>query len=86
VIANKFIDFNNKALYGLAYELLDVYRWGTDNIVPVAPKNLSQEVMEDVQGKKIVMRNGWDTRSSFLLLNYKDEGESGLLSEGWYSG
>jgi hypothetical protein len=79
VIANKFIDFNNKALYGLAYELLDVYRWGTDNIVPVAPKNLSQEVMEDVQGKKIVMRNGWDTRSSFLLLNYKDEGESGLL-------
>ena len=35
--------------------------------------------MEDVQGKKIVMRNGWSPTSSFLLINYKDEGESGLL-------
>ena len=79
VIANKFIDFNNKSATGLAYELLDCYRWGNDNIAPVMPKNLSQEVMEDVQGKKIVMRNGWEPKSSFLLLNYKDEGESGLI-------
>lgn len=79
VIANKFIDFNNKAATGLAYELLDACRWGTDNIAPVIPKSLSQEVMEDVQGKKIVMRNGWEPNSSFLLLNYKDEGESGLI-------
>lgn len=79
VIANKFINFNNKAATGLAYELLDCYRWGNDKIVPVMPENLSQEVMEDVQGKKIVMRNGWDPSSSFLLLNYKDEGESGLI-------
>jgi hypothetical protein len=79
VIANKFIDFNNKAATGLAYELLDCYRLGTDKIDPVMPRNLSQEVMEDVQGKKIVMRNGWDPKSSFLFLNYKDEGESGLI-------
>jgi hypothetical protein len=58
VIANKFIDFNNKASTGLAYELLDCYRLGTDKIDPVMPRNLSQEVMEDVQGKKIVMKNG----------------------------
>lgn len=79
VIANKFIDFNSKAATGLAYELLDAYKWGTDKINPEMPKSLSQEVMEDVQGKKIVMRSGWDPKSSFLLLNYKDEGESGLI-------
>jgi hypothetical protein len=79
IIANKFIDFNNNAATGLAYELLDCYRFGTDKILPVKPTNLSQEVMEDAQGKKIVMRNGWEPTSSFLLLNYKDEGESGLI-------
>lgn len=79
VIANKYINFSNRAATGLAYELLDCYRWGNDRIEPVKPVNLSQEVMEDAQGKKIVMRNGWDPSSSYLLLNYKDEGESGLL-------
>ena len=79
VIANKFLNFNNIAATSLAYELLDCYRWGNDRIIPEKPANLSQEVMEDVQGKKIVMRNGWEPGSSFLLLNYKDEGESGQL-------
>jgi len=79
VIANKYINFSNKAATSLAYELLDCYRWGNDKIMPVMPKNLSQEVMEDAQGKKIVMRDGWDSKSTFLLVNYKDEGESGLI-------
>jgi hypothetical protein len=79
VIAEKFIDFSNRSATGLAYTLLDCYRWGTDKIVPAMPENLSCEVMEDAQGKKIVMRNGWEPNSSFLLLNYKDEGESGLI-------
>lgn len=79
VIANKFLNFNNKSATSLAYELLDCYRWGNDGIIPEKPENLSQEVMEDVQGKKIVMRNGWEPGSSFLLLNYRDEGESGQL-------
>ncbi len=34
--------------------------------------------MEDVQGKKIVFRNGWDPKSTYLLLNYRDEGDGGL--------
>jgi hypothetical protein len=34
--------------------------------------------MEDVQGKKIVFRNGWDKRATYLLLNYRDEGDGGL--------
>ncbi|MFN8241967.1 MAG: hypothetical protein U0X39_14600, partial [Bacteroidales bacterium] len=75
----KFLNLSNKAATGLAYELLDAYRLGNDKIDPVAPTLLSTEVMEDVQGKKIVFRDGWTPASSFMLLNYKDEGESGLL-------
>ncbi|MBW1802492.1 MAG: hypothetical protein JRJ85_17390, partial [Deltaproteobacteria bacterium] len=47
-------------------------------IKPQSPDNLSGEVMEDVQGKKIVFRSGWDENASYLLLNYRDEGDGGL--------
>ncbi|MGB7294426.1 MAG: hypothetical protein WBC70_02470, partial [Candidatus Aminicenantales bacterium] len=77
-IGRKFIDFNNPRNIGLAYMLLDACRWGADGLEPVPPSSLSGEVMEDVQGKKIVFRNGWDPRSTYLLLNYRDEGDGGL--------
>jgi len=78
VIARKFIDFNNPTNVGLGSYFLDCYLWGSDSIPAVQPKSLSQEVMEDVQGKKIVFRNGWDKGSTYLLLNYRDEGDGGL--------
>ncbi|MFC1502725.1 hypothetical protein ACFL6A_04875, partial [bacterium] len=78
-IANKFIDFEKIQNTGLAYLLLDCYRYGEDSIDPVTPTTLSKEVMEDVQGKKIVFRNGWDPSSTYLLLNYRDEGDGGLI-------
>ena len=78
-IANKFIDFNNVTNTGLAFLFLDCYRYGTDNIMPKEPTQLSGEVMEDVQGKKIVFRNGWQPNSTYMLLNYKDEGDGGLV-------
>ena len=34
--------------------------------------------MEDVQGKKIVFRSGWKPEDTYLLLNYRDEGDGGL--------
>jgi len=77
-IARKFIDFENPTNVGLGYILLDCYRWGGDGILAHSPKTLSKEVMEDVQGKKIVFRNGWDNQSTYLLLNYRDEGDGGL--------
>jgi hypothetical protein len=77
-IARKFIDFQNFKNIGLAYMLLDGYRWGADGLESVPPSTLSGEVMEDVLGKKIVFRNGWDPRSTYLLLNYRDEGDGGL--------
>ena len=78
-IANQFIDFNDIANTGLAYLLLDCYRYGTDNLTVEMPNELSAEVMEDVQGKKIVFRNGWESQSTYMLLNYRDEGDGGLI-------
>lgn len=79
VIARKFIDFDEPATnVGLGYILMDCYRWGVDGISAQPPKTLSKEVMEDVQGKKIVFRNGWDDSSTYMLLNYRDEGDGGL--------
>ncbi|MFC2097058.1 hypothetical protein ACFLSI_01865 [Bacteroidota bacterium] len=79
IIANKFIDFDNIQNIGLAFLFLDCYRYGTDKLISQVPKELSEEVMEDVQGKKIVFRTGWDKKSSYMLLNYRDEGDGGLL-------
>ncbi len=77
-ISHKFIDFSNPANVGLGLILLDCYLWGSDKIQVSAPKVLSEEVMEDVQGKKIVFRNGWNSSATYLLLNYRDEGDGGL--------
>jgi len=77
-IAARFLDVKNPTSVGLGYFLLDAYRAGRDDIAPVEPTRLSAEVMEDVQGKKIVFRNGWKPESSYLLLNYRDEGDSGM--------
>lgn len=79
VIANKFLDFSKIQNTGLAFLLLDCYRYGTDKLKPKEPIELSEEVMEDVQGKKIVFRTGWDENASYMLLNYRDEGDGGLL-------
>jgi len=77
-IARKYIDFKNPTSVGLGYMLLDCARWGSDAVAPVLPFALSQEVMDDVQGKKIVFRNGWTPEATYLLLNYRDEGDGGL--------
>ena len=79
VIAEKFIDFSAPdRSAGLGYMFLDCYRWADDSIPVISPETLSREVMEDAVGKKIVLRNGWDRQSTYLLLNYRDEGDGGL--------
>jgi hypothetical protein len=77
-IARKFIDFDNPTNVGLGYIFLDCHLWASDDIQARPPESLSNEVMEDIVGKKIVFRNGWDNRSTYLLLNYRDEGDGGL--------
>jgi hypothetical protein len=78
VIASRFVDFKNQANVGLGAMLLDCYRFGSDDVRPAPPVTLSGEVMEDIVGKKIVFRDGWSPESTYLLLNYRDEGDGGL--------
>ena len=79
IIAQKFVDFDQIQNTGLAYMLLDCYRFGIDDLQAEQPTELSEEVMEDMVGKKIVFRNGWESTSTYLLLNYRDEGDGGLI-------
>ena len=64
---------------GAGSAFTDAFRWADDSIVPQKPVSTSREVLDDVVGKKVVFRNGWERSSTFLLLNYRDEGEGGKL-------
>ncbi len=63
-----------------AYHLADACRWCTETISPRSPAWGSREVLDDVVGKKVVFRSGWDSAASYMLLNYRDEGEGGYLA------
>ncbi len=78
VMARRFVDFNAPTSVGLGYMFMDIVRWGTDAVAPSPPADSSREVLEDVQGKKIVFRDGWAPESSYLLWTYRDEGDGGL--------
>jgi hypothetical protein len=77
-IAAQFVDLSKPTSAGLGVMLLDAYRFGTDAVKAAVPPAASMEVMEDVVGKKIVFRNGRSSLSSYMLLNYRDEGDGGL--------
>jgi hypothetical protein len=59
--------------------LSDAYRWADFGVDAQAPVTGSQEVLDDVVGKKVVFRNGWDTSGTYLLYNYRDIGDGGWL-------
>ncbi len=64
---------------GVGSAFTDAHRWTDDSIKPQAPSSTSQDVLEDIVGKKVVFRDGWDRTSTMMLLNYRDEGDGGLL-------
>ena len=64
---------------GDGMNLLDAYRWSVEGAAE-APPAVSEEVMEDLVGKKIVFRDGWDDDANYLLLNYRDEGPYALMA------
>ena len=64
---------------GIGSEWTDAFRWADDSIPASPPSTGSTEALEDLVGKKIVFRSGWDPASSMLLLNYRDEGDGGRL-------
>ncbi len=64
---------------GDAYYLCDAHRWTDEQLTARPPEGGSEEVLEDLIGKKVVFRNGWDPASTYMLLNYRDEGDGGWL-------
>ena len=62
---------------GIGSAFADAHRWADDSIVAKPPADLSRELLDDLVGKKMVFRNGWERTSTYLLLNYRDEGDNG---------
>ncbi len=56
------------------------YLWGDDTLEPVKPDWKSELLLDDVIGKKIVFRDGAQEDSSYLLHNYRDEGDYAFTS------
>ncbi|MDA0336631.1 MAG: hypothetical protein O2782_15825 [bacterium] len=52
-------------------------QWMDDTIQAQPPDWGSREVLEELAGKKVVFRSGWEPESTFLLLNYKPETDYG---------
>jgi hypothetical protein len=59
--------------------LSDAYLWADFDLGAETPAGGSREVLEDIVGKKIVFRSGWAKNSTYLLYNYRDEGDGGWL-------
>jgi hypothetical protein len=57
----------------------DALRWADFSLPAKPPVNGSRQVLEDMVGKKVVFRNGWAPTSTYMLLNYRDEGDGGWL-------
>ncbi|HEY2930712.1 MAG TPA: hypothetical protein VGK99_03125 [Acidobacteriota bacterium] len=57
----------------------DAFRWTDDSVKSQPPATLSQDVLDDLVGKKVVFRDGWEPASTMLLVNYRDEGDGGWL-------
>ncbi len=53
----------------------DAYKWADKSIKPEPPESTSRLVMEDIIGKKVVFRNDTANSGTYLLLNYRDEGD-----------
>ncbi|MBN2088157.1 hypothetical protein JW964_01010 [candidate division KSB1 bacterium] len=63
----------------IARTLIDAILWSDESLPEKSPKGESRLVMEESVGKKIVLRNGTNPESTYLLLNYRDEGTDSYL-------
>jgi hypothetical protein len=67
-----------KSIFG-ALCLSDAFLWADFDLDAAAPTSGSEEVLDDIVGKKAVFRDGWDANSTYMLYNYRDEGDGGWL-------
>jgi hypothetical protein len=52
---------------------IQAYDWADDSIRPERPDWQSEELLDDLVGKKILFRSGSDPDATYMLLNYRDE-------------
>lgn len=65
---------NLRSAYG-ALSFIDAWLWADDRVTIEPPPAVSNLCQDDLVGKKILFRNGVDSMSTYLLVNYRDEGE-----------
>ncbi|MFY0671948.1 MAG: hypothetical protein JXQ87_01005 [Bacteroidia bacterium] len=71
-------DFDKKNIT-LALKFTEAMIWGNSTLESQMPMNGSRQVLDDLAGKKVAFRNGWDDKSTYLLYNYKDQGKNGTI-------
>lgn len=79
-IAEHFL-VDNKKEQGAFSErgIVNALLWCDDTIKEEQPRNLSGEILDDLVGKKIVLKSGWGNKDTYLLYNYRDEGLYGKM-------
>ncbi|MBN1349071.1 hypothetical protein JXJ21_06670 [candidate division KSB1 bacterium] len=75
-VFNRLQALSNPMPYSEA--LIAAYLWLDDTLEIRKPVNGSGDVLDELVGKKIVFRSGWEHDSTFLLLNYKPETDFGI--------
>jgi hypothetical protein len=58
---------------GNALLFMQAYTWADDNVEAVQPDWGSGDLLDDLVGKKVLFRTGWNPDATYLLLNYRDE-------------
>ena len=62
----------------LAQIAMDCYRNADFELHPVEPPQSSEIVLDDLVGKKIVFRDGYEPNDTYMLVNFKNEGNTGI--------
>lgn len=80
-IARRALDAGAAPNLGLATWMIYAYEWADDAIPAEPPADTgSHEGLEDLVGKKVVFRTGWEPGASYMLLNYCDEAPYGRFT------
>jgi len=80
-IAQRALDTDAIPNLGLATWVIHAYEWADDTIPAEPPADTgSHEALEDLVGKKVVFRTGWEPGASYMLLNYCDEAAFGRFT------
>ena len=59
-------------------DLVEAYLWADESIPEEIPSDKSRLVLEDYVGKKVVFRNGWDRKATYLFLNFMEDAPFGI--------